>query len=382
MDGSDTLIGVDLNFTNANHTGASNALRGIDISGIVADPDATESAINIATGWDSDINAGTSLILAVDDTTVATLADPAAAGSGGDIWDLTATFAAMDGSDTSLGIDINITGADHAGTSNILTGIDLDLTTADAQVTEKAIDVSDSTWDMAIDAGVVPIVSTAQTFMDDFFGDTLLDEYTELSGTDPQAVQAIGGNAVQYGEYQITSGDDNTNCAASCEGLVLGTHWSADQGSLIFEARAHIDSAVANDVVCIGLTDTVGLEMPATVAGTTITTNASDALAFCFDTAADTDQWYVIGVAANTDATGNALSGVAPTADTYQVLRIEADAAGADARFYIDGSLVGTLTANAVTAATLLTPVVMVDTNAAESNVVDVDYIFVSAQRQ
>lgn len=354
--------------------------------GVVEGGNAADTRLNIDA--DAGVTVGSSNASPVTltaGTTNAILSEPAAAGSGGDMLDLAHTFAAMDGSDTSLGIDLNLTGADATGTGNLLYGLDADLTTADAQVTEKAIDVSDTDWDYAIDTGPVPIVSSAARFMDDFFGDTVNgDWYTELSGTDPQAVQAIAGNAVQYGEYQLTSGDDNAGgCAASCEGIAVGTHWSADQGSLIFEARLHIDSAVGNDVVCVGLVDdAASVEMPATISGAVITTNSDDALVFCFDTEADTDQWYVIGVAGTTDATGNALSGVAPTADTYQVLRIEADAGGADARFYIDGSLVGTLTANAITAADLLTPLVMVDTNADESNVVDVDYIFVSAQRQ
>jgi len=73
--------------------------------------------------------------------------------------------------------------------------------------------------------------------------------------------------------------------------------------------------------------------------------------------------------------------GVAPTADTYQVLRIEVDAGGGDAKFYIDGSLVKTLTASVTTPATLLSPVVVIDTNADASKTVDIDYLYVTARR-
>jgi len=310
------------------------------------------------------------------------VAAPAAAGTGGDILDITAAFAAMDGSDTSLGIDLNLTGANATGTTNLLYGIDADLTTADPQVTEKAIDLNDADWDYAIDTGHVPIVNTSATFMDDFFGGTIAIWWTEVSGTDGEAAQAIQANA-QYGEYEITSGDDNAGgCAASCEGLVLGTHYSADQGSLVFETRVHIDTAVANEIIFAGLTDNAALEMPATIITTTVTPVADDFCGFLYDDAGTTDEWWAVCADGGALATGVAATGVAPVANTYQVLRVEIDAGGEDARFYIDGTLVGTITANALTVTDLLTPMVIMDTNADESNVLDVDYVFVTAQRQ
>ena len=105
-------------------------------------------------------------------------------------------------------------------------------------------------------------------------------------------------------------------------------------------------------------------------------------VAFCFDDAADTKQWYALGAANDVDATGCGATGVAPTHSVYQVLRIEVDPGGADARFYIDGTLVKTLTANVVTVTDLLAPFVSVDTNTTASVTVDVDYVFVSANRQ
>jgi hypothetical protein len=155
--------------------------------------------------------------------------------------------------------------------------------------------------------------------------------------------------------------------------------WAASMGGLIFEARLRIAAAVTNAQVCVGLTDVTTLEMPASVATTVITTNFSDGCVFCYDVAATTDQWYCIGVAADWDATGNGITGVAPVAATYQVLRIEIDDAS-NARFYIDGTLVGTLTAHAVTAATSLYPTVVVTGNST-AKTVDVDYIHVRAGR-
>ena len=53
MDGSDTMRGLYLNYTNANHTSTSNVFNGVDIAAITGDAEATETAINIGSGWDS-----------------------------------------------------------------------------------------------------------------------------------------------------------------------------------------------------------------------------------------------------------------------------------------------------------------------------------------
>jgi len=367
----------------ANCTTATTDAEDCDLTiGVTEGGTAADTRFQIDADGGVDIgSASSSDVTLTAGTAVATLTEPTAAGTGGDIWDITATFAAMDGSDTSLGLDMNLTGADASGTTNLLYGMDLDLTTADAQVTEKAIDLNDSDWDYAIDAGHVPIVSTAATFMDDFFGGTIAIHWTELSGSDGGAVQAIQANA-QFGEYQITSGANGANCAADCEGIVLGTHWSADQGSLIFETRLHIDTAVANDIVFAGFSDNAGLEMPATIGGADAVTGVADDLCgFLFDTTAATDEWFAVCFDATVEGTGSGATGTAPAAGVSQVLRVEVDAGGEDARFYINGALVGTITANAITITDLLTPMIILDTNAAESNVVDVDYVFVSAQR-
>jgi hypothetical protein len=55
MDGSDTFRGLYLNYTNANHTGTTNNVLGIDINTVTGDAEAQEDAIRIGTGWDSQI---------------------------------------------------------------------------------------------------------------------------------------------------------------------------------------------------------------------------------------------------------------------------------------------------------------------------------------
>jgi len=266
------------------------------------------------------------------------------------------------------------------GGNNYVTGLQIDGIVDDDRVATTAIKIGDE-WEYAIDTAA-PIMSTAMVYWQDFLGDAVFDSFDEVSGTDAQAVQAIA--VEQYGAWQITSGDAGTGTAADLEVThFTGLEWTADQGSLVFEARLHLDTAITTARVCAGLTDdTATVENPATISGTTITTTASNAVVFCYDTDATTDQWYAIGVATDTDATGNLITGIAPTQDVYQTLRIEVESAGGVARFYIDGALVVTLTANAVTATTLLSPFVSVDSaDTAESQVVDVDYIYVGADR-
>lgn len=383
MNGSDSSVGIDVNLTGANHTSTVNAVRGIELGLTTEDADAVESAVYIEDNWDIDVNATTNLVLGVDNVTVATIMDPQTAGTGGYLLDVTGTFGAMDGTDTSVGIDVNLTGANASSTDNFLIGMDIDLTTADPQVTEVAIDVTDTDFDYAIDAGSMPIISMAQTIFDDFYGDALPDEPILLSGNDAEAVDpAIVANE-QYGVMTLVSGDVGDTCANDCSEINYGTVYNADQGGLMFETRLHIDSAVTNVSLCVGFTDVATIEAPAkaTGGGDGITAVADNAVAMCFDDAANTKEWFSFGIDGTTQATTNGMLGIGPTHSVYQVLRIEVDAGGEDARFYVNGTLYGSLTANVVLITADLAPFISLDSNTTASVTIDVDYIYVTAKR-
>lgn len=279
----------------------------------------------------------------------------------------------------ALTVDLAI-GNSTAGT-NTVTAIQIDAITDDPQVVEKAINIGDE-WDYAIDTGL-PVVATAMQWFDDFIGDAVLTQYTEINGSDGQAVQAI--QEEQFGVYQITSGDAGTGVAADLEATYLSLEWQADQGGLMFETRLHLDSTITTTQVCAGFTDDVTTaELPFSVGGSdAVTSNASNAAMFCYDTGADTDEWFGLGVAGDTDATGQGATGTAPVTDTYQVLRIEIDDGGADCRFYIDGALAKTVTANCITPTALIAPGVVIHTEGGDTNskVVDIDYLMVAAAR-
>jgi hypothetical protein len=56
MNGSDDFTAVDINITNADHTGGSNTVQAIKVAAITGDSSATESAISVGSGWDFGLN--------------------------------------------------------------------------------------------------------------------------------------------------------------------------------------------------------------------------------------------------------------------------------------------------------------------------------------
>lgn len=286
-----------------------------------------------------------------------------------------------------------LTGLDCNGAADCVI-LDADADTTISAPTDDTIDVEVSGEDVLVITDPTAgehkyILPQADTHMrlrrnvfsnfDDFTQQTLTeaDEIWILnSGGDAQAVDAVI-EAAESGVVTLVAGNADGTCANDCSQMVGHLSTTADQGGLVFEARLHIDTAVTTVSACVGFTDVTTIEEPFSIGGSdAVTSTASDAVAFCYDTGADTDEWFFLGVAGDTDATGNAATGVAPTADTYQVFRIEVDSDGATARGYIDGTLVGTLSANAVTAATAIFPTVQISSTTTTSRAMDVDYIY------
>jgi hypothetical protein len=142
-------------------------------------------------------------------------------------------------------------------------------------------------------------------------------------------------------------------------------------------------SAITTCYVFVGFTDlAASLEAPIESAASadTLTSNATNAVGFMFDTRMATDNWWLVGVKADTDAT-HQNTGLAPVADDYATLRVEVATDGT-ATFFYNGVQVGTAMANAITAATDLTPTINVSkTSVAASMTADVDYVHVSMSR-
>lgn len=217
---------------------------------------------------------------------------------------------------------------------------------------------------------------------DDFLGDVIADQWDLQEGTDG----ATGAAAILAGGIggvlRITTGDAGTGLAADMEQITQALQWQASNGELVFQTRFKM-SAITTCYAFLGLTDlAASLEAPIESAGSanTITTNASDAVGFMFDTRMSTDNWWLVGVAGNTDATHQD-TGYAPVADTYATFRIVVSSAGV-ATFFYNGAPVGTAMSGAVTAATDLTPTINVSkTSVAASMTADVDYVHVAMDR-
>ena len=220
-------------------------------------------------------------------------------------------------------------------------------------------------------------------FFDDFF-ELTSGRWLATEGTDAATSSAGILSPGIGGVLRLTTGDAGTGYAADAEQLTGGAlAWQASNGNLVFEARVKL-SAITTCYAFLGFTDTAAasLEQPIYSAGSanTITTDASDAVGFFFDTGMDDDNWWVAGVAGDTDATHQD-TGFAPVAGTYEVLRVEVNTAGV-ATFYRNGVQVGTAMTGAVTAATDLTPIITVSKlSVAASMTLDLDYVHVSMDR-
>lgn len=217
---------------------------------------------------------------------------------------------------------------------------------------------------------------------DDFLGDVIADQWDLQEGTDG----ATGAAAILAGGIggvlRITTGDAGTGLAADMEQITQALQWQASNGDLVFQTRIKL-SAITTCYVFVGFTDlAASLEAPIESAANanTITTNATDAVGFMFDTRMTTDNWWLVGVANGTDATHQD-TGYAPVADDYETLRVEVNSSGV-ASFFRNGVQVGTAMTGAVTAATDLTPTINVSkTSVAASMTADIDYVHVSMDR-
>lgn len=215
---------------------------------------------------------------------------------------------------------------------------------------------------------------------DDFLGDVLADEWGVRKGSDAAAVD-FAISAATNGMIRATTGAGaGASMAANGVQLESALNWTAASGGLAFDCRLKM-AAISTVAVFVGFTDQVAaLEMPIHASGSAngITTNATDAVGLFFDTSMADDYWWAAGVKNDTDATA-ASTGLAPTAATYQRLRVELDTSG-NAAMYIDGRRRASVS-NAVTAATPLTPVIAAFRRSAASTTIDADYVWVQSNR-
>lgn len=178
-------------------------------------------------------------------------------------------------------------------------------------------------------------------------------------------------------ELTGTTGTAGTNFTADGNIVVGVNSYTPSAGQLIFECRLN-NSTNANCYFFCGFTDqTASLEAPAEASGVSdgITTNASNAVGFMFDTNMATDNVWAVGVKADVDATSQNTA-LNPTGGVYRVFRVVVETNGS-ATFWINGAQVGSTMANATTAATPLYPVIAGSTRNASSRIIKVSRWFV-----
>lgn len=219
------------------------------------------------------------------------------------------------------------------------------------------------------------------TMFDDFLGSAASTAWTYTEGTDTTTANGAVSAAVN-GVFLLTGGDSAGTVAADGAQLNSLLQWKASSGSLVFQTRVKLAS-IASVSCFFGFTDTTSLEQPIESASSadTLTTTATDAVGFMFDTNMSTDHWWFAGVANDVDATAKD-TGFAPVADTYETFRIEVDTSG-NAVGYRNGlPVASTKLSGAVTASVALTPVFIVrPLSAAAGKTLSVDYIAVSSDR-
>ena len=201
-------------------------------------------------------------------------------------------------------------------------------------------------------------------FYDDFLGDVIEDAYAvNVDNSCTGAIAAgIGGTLVL-----TTSSTDNDKVEVAHE-----LNWEAAK-ACIFETRLYVTD-ITNIAVCAGFNDAkteATVKLPFSISNVTITNTTSDAVMFVFDADQASANWYFCNDKAN--AAAGSISTVAVANTTNYVLRIETDTSG-NAWYYIDGTIVG-YKANAITAATDLTPYIGAAARASDASTVVVDYI-------
>lgn len=245
MDGTpDFVTGLSISLTNADHTGASNLLTGLNIAAITGDAETNETAVRIGAGWDDamlipdgmSLNFGTDsdftiressnqLIFADDGGTVgfdfqananqllriidATGTTPTYKfggqhvnnGSVVDGLDIEFTLAAQDGSQTLTILFVDVSQGNHTGVGNILNAIEIDAITGDAQGMETALLVGDG-YDVGIAS--VGAIFDRQDFNEPLrvIPSSLADSTIDLADGDVNYVVASEGIQFEYREEQ------------------------------------------------------------------------------------------------------------------------------------------------------------------------------------
>jgi hypothetical protein len=211
-------------------------------------------------------------------------------------------------------------------------------------------------------------------YFDDFIGVAIdvTNDWNGVGTSDTIAVSAQNNGAVRL----TTHSDDNDSSRLASMAV-----FNPSMGAIIMEARVTQVTDAEGRGFFVGWTDDATTEEnPISISGTTVTTTASNAVGFYFDTDATTDTIRFGGVKTDTDSTQVDTSVAIADAATWTTFRVMID---------VDGNAVGSINgkevarvANAVTANTDLCATVLVKNSDAAAASMDVDYIYIEGSRE
>jgi len=216
------------------------------------------------------------------------------------------------------------------------------------------------------------------------FDDFLGDSYDTFNWSVPVANSGTAPaiNVQVNGAIRNTVTSNSSNDLSSLVGEII--YRATAGGPLIIEARCAIQTSLSQ-MIFIGLAaakpTTVATTIPIDTNAGTLTTDAVNAVGFVYTGGTSgAAVWQCVGVKANADtAITAAASKYNPVLGTFQTFRIVVNENGA-ASFYIDGNTIKENLADAVTAATLLCPVISIRDDGAAGSI-DTDYVYVNCGR-
>lgn len=208
-------------------------------------------------------------------------------------------------------------------------------------------------------------------------GQTLTDADTGILILESDGLSGIA-------RFTTPNADDNDSI-----GLTTGTMFDvAFMGALVAECRVRFDDLDTKEFffgfsdLC---TDTHSLEGVLIHGGSsTITLTASDLCGFLYS--AETTElvnWYTVfngGSETGVTDASEIVSGVAPVADKFNILRLEIDNNGT-ARWFIDGKLKKTLAGAVSTTTDLACQAILEIKGTGDNETADIDYILIEANR-
>tara|TARA_R110000744_G_scaffold63234_8_gene130104 strand:+ start:471 stop:1466 length:996 start_codon:yes stop_codon:yes gene_type:complete len=259
----------------------------------------------------------------------------------------------------------------------------------------RAVGTANTDWTL-VGSAATGNRSLQFNIFDDFHAAAIdaTDNWIVFNGGGTSAASAATVTAPE-GKVDMISGTAGTAGVADATvmSLILLAKGSlVSLGTTVMEARvstSHINGAT----ICVGLSDKLASGSAEAVLHVIKTAAIADdglavtnAISFVQDAeATGATLWHGVsenaGTIAHVAVAGDCALDVGPTANTYQVLKIEIDADG-DARFYVDGVLKFTET-TAVATTSLLIPYIAVtaEDGTPVSTTLSIDYVYFSGHR-